>query len=227
MRERLLVAAIAAALAWLVGCGGHSSRTVKMRTALDAGNPRKALDALNDELGVRGDGALPKNIQNDNALLVLDRGSIQQSVAHFDLSKQDFEAADKAIDVLDLSHGTADEIGRWAFSDSAGRYVAPPHEKLLVNTLNMVNYLELGDLSGAQVEARRLSVTSSYLRNKGEGENPALAFGSILAGFAFEKGGKPSESLLYYRDAFRQQRSPALVLPLRKYVRDGFTKDKE
>jgi hypothetical protein len=227
MKARLLAAGIAAALAWLVGCGGHSARTARMRTALDAGNPRKALDALNDELGVRGDGELPKKIQNDDALLVLDRGSIQQSVAHFDLSKRDFEAADKAIDVLDLSHGKADDIARWVFSDSAGRYVAPPHEKLLVNTLNMVNYLELGDLSGAQVEARRLSVMSKYLRDSGAEENPALALGSMLAGFAFEKSGDAPESLLYYKDAFRQRRSPVLALPLRRYSQQGLLRDKE
>jgi hypothetical protein len=201
--ERALVLATCLTALGLVACGGHSARTQKMRTALDHAQPRAALDALNDELGVRGDQDLPKSLENDDALLVLDRASVQQSVAQFDLSKRDFEAADKAIDVLDMSHGTSDDIAKWTFSDSAGRYVAPPHEKLLVNALNMVNYLETRDLSGARVEARRLAVMSRYLRDQGKGENAALGLGATLAGFTFEKSGDADEARTYYQEAAR------------------------
>ena len=73
---------------------------------------------------------------------MLDRASIQQGLGEFPLSKRDFEAADKAIDMLDLAHNAADSIGEYVFSGSSGRYQAPPYEKLMINTLNMVNYLE-------------------------------------------------------------------------------------
>src|SRR5690606_25507254 len=124
----------------------------------------EAIAALDRELRVK-DGALPAKLRKDDALLVLDRATIHQAVGAHAQSKRDYEAADKALDVLDLSHGTADDIGRWVYSDSAGRYVAPPHEKLLANILNMLNYLETRDLSGARVEARRMLVTSRYLRD--------------------------------------------------------------
>ncbi|MBX3215990.1 MAG: hypothetical protein KF850_28380, partial [Labilithrix sp.] len=100
-RGALLRAASAGALVlapWLVGCGGHEARTVKMRTALDAGDAKGAIKVINEELEVSSDKQLPKDIKGDNALLVLDRGSIQQGLVRFDLSRQDFEAADKAID---------------------------------------------------------------------------------------------------------------------------------
>jgi hypothetical protein len=38
---------------WLVGCGGHEARTLKMRTALDAGNAKGAIADINDELDVK------------------------------------------------------------------------------------------------------------------------------------------------------------------------------
>ena len=88
-----------------------------------------------------------------------------------------------ALDALDLSHDATDSIGRWLFSDSAGRYVSPPHEKLLLNVFNMVNYLETGDLSGARIEARRMSVMARYLDDRSP-TSPSLSFGSRLAGFA-------------------------------------------
>jgi hypothetical protein len=184
---------------WLVGCGGHTARTAPMRSALDAGNPKEAIAALNEELDVKSDKDLPKDIKGDNALLVLDRGSIQQSIVQFDLSKQDFEAADKAIDMLDLAHNAGDSIGEYVFSSDAGKYQAPPYEKLMINTLDMLNYLEQHDLNGAKVEARRLSVMQKYYKDSlNQGNNPVLGLGSLLAGFTFEKAGETDEALRYY-----------------------------
>src|SRR5205807_7147795 len=82
------------------------------------------------------------------------------------------------------------------------RYQAPPYEKLMINTLDMLNYLETRDLNGARVEARRLSVMQKYYRDQlGQGDNPVLGLGSALAGFAFEKSGEPDEALRYYDEA--------------------------
>lgn len=205
MREVLVRAALAAAIVltpWLVGCGGHEARTLKMRTALDVGDAKGAIKAINEELDVPSDKDLPKDIKGDNALLVLDRGSIQQGLVQFDRSKQDFEAADKAIDMLDLAHNAGDSIGEYVFSGSSGKYQAPPYEKLMINTLDMLNYLEQRDLNGARVEARRLSVIQKYYRDTlKRPESPILGLGSLLAGFTFEKSNETDEALRYYDEA--------------------------
>ena len=182
-----------------------------MRTALDEGAPRAAIASLNKELGVSKDGDLPNDIQGDNALLVLDRASIQQSLTQWGLSEADFQASDKAIDMLDLSQNAGDAIGKYVFSDSAGRYAAPPYEKLLINTLNMVNYLETRDLSGAKIEARRLAVMRSYYEDTlGQKDNPIVGLGGLLAGYAFEKSGDVDEALHWYDDALAYGGAEAL-----------------
>lgn len=197
----------------LLACG-HSARTEKMRSALDAGNMTAAVDALNTELEVKSDADLPKSMSNE-ALFVLDRGSIQQARAKFDLSKRDLEAADKAVEVLDVSRNAADSLGKYIFSDSSGRYKAPPYEKLMINTLNMINYLESRDLSGALVEARRLAVMQKYYRErKQEGDSPILALGGFLAGLAYEKSGNFDEALRYYDDALAVSEMRALDEPI-------------
>ena len=187
---------------WVVGCGGHEARTLKMRTALDAGNAKAAIEAVNEELDVKSGKDLPKDIKGDNAILVLDRASIQQGLIDFPLSKQDFEAADKSIDMLDLARNAGDSIGEYVFSGSSGRYQAPPYEKLMINTLNMLNYLETKDLNGARIEARRLSVMQKYYRDTlDKKDNPVLGLGSLLAGFTYEKSGEVDEALRYYDEA--------------------------
>ncbi len=186
----------------LVGCSGHSERTLPVRTALDEGAPRAAIHALNKELEVDHDGDMPTKIEGDNALLVLDRASIQQSLAQWKLAQNDFQAADKAIDMLDLAHNAGDSIGTYMFSDSSGKYVAPPYEKLLINTLNMIDYLEEGDLSGAKIEARRLAVMQKYYADQlNARDNPILGLGGFLAGLAFEKAGDIDEALRWYDEA--------------------------
>ncbi len=192
-----------AALAWSTGCGGYSGRTEKVRSALDHGKHDEALGLLNQELEVKADGELPEKLHSDNALLVLERGAVKQSLARFDESKKDYQAADKALDVLDLSHNASDEVGRWLLSDSAGRYKSPPHEKILLNVLNMLNYLETNDLSGARVEARRMVVMSRFLSDKSRDKHMSLGLGSMLAGFAFEKSGDTEEAKRFYADGDR------------------------
>jgi hypothetical protein len=190
------------AMPWLTGCGGHSARTLEMRTALDAGNAKGAIHALDEELDVKDPKDLPADIKGDNAILVLDRASIQQSAGEFPLSKRDFEAADKSIDMLDLARNAADSIGEYVFSGSVGRYQAPPYEKLMINTLNMLNYLETKDLNGARIEARRLSVIQKYYRESlDQKNNPVLGLGSMLAGFTYEKSGEIDEALRYYDES--------------------------
>jgi hypothetical protein len=187
---------------WLVGCGGHTARTLEMRTALDVGNAKGAIHALDEELGVKDPKELPADVKGDNAILVLDRASIQQGVSEFPLSKRDFEAADKSIDMLDLARNAGDSIGEYVFSGSSGRYQAPPYEKLMINTLNMLNYLETRDLNGARIEARRLSVIQKYYRdNLDRKDNPVLGLGSMLAGFTYEKSGEIDEALRYYDES--------------------------
>jgi hypothetical protein len=221
------------ALFALEACASHSERTLPIRTALDMGQPREAIRLLNDEMSVKMDGDVPADLGSNNALFLLDRASVQQSVAQFDKSKRDFETADKAIDMLDLAHGAKDTIGEYVFSGSSGKYQAPPYEKLLVNTLDMLNYLELRDLEGARVEARRLAVMQKYVADDlHEPDNAALGLGGFLAGLTFEESGQVDEALRWYDQSleftgFQSLKDPVRVLLSRGQYRSPRLKDLE
>src|SRR5688572_31324614 len=193
--------AVLLALLGLQACAGHSDRTLEARSALDAGRPDAALKLYNEELEVKTERDLPEDTGGDNTLLLLDRSMILQQLQKYELASRDLELADKQIELLDFSRNALDSIGKYMFSDDTGPYKAPPYEKLMINTMNMVNYLARGDLNGARIEARRLAVMQKYLK---ESENPAQAMmgpGSYLAGFTFEKSSKPDQALRYYDEA--------------------------
>ncbi|HTU59710.1 MAG TPA: hypothetical protein VMF89_14765, partial [Polyangiales bacterium] len=161
----------------LLGCGGHAAHTVEARRALDRHDPRAALALYNEQLEVSSGSELPTEQRRDNALYLLDRSLISQQLDAFKDSSQDLETADKQIEMLDFSRSSAHEIGRYLFSDDTGPYKARPYEKLLINTMNMLNYLVRGDLSGAKIEARRLAVMQKYLSGAQEDDPTAALLG--------------------------------------------------
>jgi hypothetical protein len=141
----------------------------------------------------------------------------------FALSSRDLELGDKQVEVLDFSRGTLDDIGKYMFSDNSGPYAAPPYEKLLINSVNMMNYLARRDLNGARVEARRFAVMQQFIaQHDGLGKSMSGP-GSYLAGFIFEKSNQPGEALRYYDEALQYGSYPSLREPLRRLTKlDAF-----
>lgn len=184
-----------------LGCSGHSARTKTARDALDKGAPWLAIDALNEELDVKQANQQPTELDDEDSLLLLDRGTILQQVGRYQFSSNDFETADKHIELLDFSRDALDDLGRYLYSDDAGQYKAAGYEKLLINTLNMVNYLARGDLSGARVEARRFATMRAYLNDKGNVKVMGDSLGSYFSGVVFELSGKADEARIFYKDA--------------------------
>jgi hypothetical protein len=208
-------------LALLSGCSGHADKTLAVRTALDAGDPRGALKAIDGALEVDSEQQLPAKTGGDTALLLLDRAMVLQELEQYKLSSRDLEISDKQVEVLDLSASAAADIGRYLFSDNVGPYKAPAYEKLMINTMNMMNYLVRGDLNGARIEARRLAVMQKFTKDKGDAAEALLGPGSYLAGFVFEKSGKPEDALRYYDEALGYGQYQSLADPLRRLSQQG------
>ncbi|MFP6638727.1 MAG: hypothetical protein VCC04_00680 [Myxococcota bacterium] len=183
------------------GCATYSDRMKSIQQDVVAGNYQAAIDGLDKSIGMSS-GQLPDSFSSDTALAVLDRGTLEQAIAQFEHSSIDYGAADKELELLDLSNDTVGQIGKYFFSDSSTKYKASPVEKLAVNGFNMMNYLALGRLAGASVEARRFTVMRDYLNQFDPGHAHA-AFGSYLAGFTFAQQGDYSRAMRYYDEALQ------------------------
>lgn len=213
LRVALLRAAAVLASAGLIACSGHEARVRDALDALDRGAPHEAIGHLDEQMEVDKPTELPKDLEGDNALLVLDRASIQMWLGQYDLSTRDFGAADKVIEMLDMRRNAADELGKYLFSDSVGRYKAPAYEKIMINTMNISSYLAQGKLQDAKVEGRRLAVLQKFLEGQKE-ETVLLGLGSYLSGFAFEKAGNRDEAIVFYEEALKFKPYASLKGPL-------------
>lgn len=190
--------AVAAAALIAAGCAGYAGDVQEIRSSLLAGDPVRALGFSNAALEVDEEDQYPTDVGGDTALLVLERGSIKQALGRSESAALDFRVADKSLELLDLKNDTAGNIGKWLFSDSVTAYKAPPHEKLLLNALNMLNYLSEGDLESARVEARRFSIARRYVEDAYSPAEAKLGFGDYLAGFTYEMSGRYEEALYHY-----------------------------
>ncbi len=184
------------------GCGGYASLSDSFRQSFTQGQIQKAEKDVDEALGVGSSQQLPKKSSKNTPLLLLERGTILQAKGDYELSARDFQVADQQLEILDLTHDTPGAIAKYLYSDDAKVYKAPAYEKLLLSTLNMLNYLVLGDLQNAKVEARRFTISRNYYKSIGESEDHLLAFGSYLAGFTFEKAGDADEAMRHYADAY-------------------------
>lgn len=226
MVRPLLIALGLAGLTALSGCGGYASTSEAFRRSLNGGQADAALLRVNEALGVQRAEQLPSEPDEDTPLLLLERGTILQALGRNDLSARDFKLADTRLDVLDLTGDTTGEISKYLFSDDATVYKAPPHEKLLLNTINMINFLVLGDTSGAKVEARRMTINRKFLERE---EGPALsmlALGSYLSGFAFEVAGESDIAMRHYGDALDAGGLPTLTEAVRRLAARTGASDK-
>ncbi len=198
------------------GCAGHAASTREARSALDAGRPRRAIELLNENLDVDSEEERVEDIGGENILYILDRSTILQQIEKYKLSSRDLQIADKQIEVLDFSTSAADDIGKYLFSDDTGPYRAPAYEKLMINTMNMINYLVGGNLNGARVEARRFSIMQKFVAEHEEQGRSLSGPGSYLAGFIFEKSNKPDSALRYYDEALQCLSYGSLEEPIRR-----------
>jgi hypothetical protein len=100
------------------------------------------------------------------------------------------------------------------FSDDSGPYQAPAYEKLLINTMNMLNYLARGDLQGARVEARRFTTMQKFVAEHDSHGRSLSGPGSYLAGFVFEKSKRHGEALRFYDEALQFGEFDSLAEPI-------------
>jgi tetratricopeptide (TPR) repeat protein len=129
-----------------------------------------------------------------NALLeFLERGTIRQSRGDYPGSTDDFlQAADVAerLDYLSLSQSAASFV----VNDTVQAYRGVPYERMLLHAFAAANYLQMGKVDDAAVEARRMIAMTANLDGF-----PDIAYCRYLAGLCLELQGDFEGARFQYR----------------------------
>jgi tetratricopeptide (TPR) repeat protein len=194
------------------GCATYTDKTAGVYQAADAGDYELGIRRLNKMLGVETCEQLPDLRTATRSLAVLERAVLLQATGLYRCSAKDLSTAEAQLEILDLTADPAGTLGKYLYNDAAQTYRTPPTERLALSGLNLLNYLALKDLDGAGVEARRFTVSRTYLESLDKAGHGA--FGSYLAGFVFERLGEPDRALRYYEEALDAGDLPSLREPI-------------
>ena len=113
------------------------------------------------------------------------------------------------------------DIGKYLFSDDVGPYKAPAYEKLMINTMNMVNYLARGDLQGARIEARRLAVMQKFLEQSENKGRSLIGLGSYLAGLLKQELPEDDKINRLFERFLVRRPTPAELAQARELLKSG------
>jgi hypothetical protein len=196
----------------LSGCATYNEKMEVVRVDVNRGAYPEAITRLNEMLDVDTAQDLPNELDGNLSLMTLERSVLLQAESEFRWSARDLNSAEEDLELLDLGTDAVGKIGKYVYSGSSDTYAASPTERLAMNALNMANYLALGSLDEAAVEARRYTDTRDYLSSIGLDE--MVTVGAYLAGFAFEHLGQGDRALRYYEEALEGHRVPSLDTPI-------------
>lgn len=194
------------------GCATYSRSVRDAQSDLRSGRPESAIEVINEQLDVDSKEAVPKDLKKNRVLLTLERATLLQATGNYDLAARDMMAADQRLEWLNLDGEGSVDLANYLYSASASPYRAPAYERLLLNTINMVNYLAMRDFQGAKVEARRFLLLEDFFvdpERKDVLVPEILAAGNYLGGVAFEGAKDYDQAVRFYARAWTYGYRPA------------------
>ncbi len=188
------------------GCASYSNSFAPIAAEI-AGQD---LDGALELLGKR------KVPERNRLLSLMNRGMLLRMRGEFKASNQEFLAAKRLAEALNAL-SLREQTTALTINDATRSYVGAPYERVMLNLYMALNYLELGELDQARVEALQVDLLLGELGDDEVGplfDNDPLA--RYLSALIFEAGGELSDAMIAYRSAYQaylehQERYPVAV----------------
>ena len=169
------------------GCSSYSQHAPVIREALLRDDYESAIKAV-EKIDRKG----------SELLYCYELGMVLHEQGDYSASNAVFERAEQVFDEL-YTKSVSREIGAITISETLVKYRGDAYEAVLVNYYKILNYLFLGDVSGAQVECRRLNQKLQILHDAGETYFTDDAFLQYLTALVYELGGDVGSAEVSYR----------------------------
>jgi hypothetical protein len=193
---------------WLLlqlgGCATYSRGFEPIEQNLVAQDPATAMYILEKQRHPRG----------DLLLYFLNKAMLQRMQHDYAASNQTFEQAKQVIQTYGAISVT-EESAAFIFNDTTRTYTGTPLEQVMLHVYGALNYLELGDVDAARVEALQVEVRLRQLMQ--DSPQSALSvdpFAHYLSGMIYEDLGEYSDAMIAYRKAYEAYQAHAQLYSL-------------
>ncbi len=175
----------------LGGCASYSGHVDETRNLL-ASDPEQAVIKLEP---------LAKKEGKDQLMYMLDYATALQMADRNAESAKAFTAAERVADLKDY-HSISKVASSLVLSEEMVQYKGDDFEKVLINGMNAMNFLSLGELDGALVEVRRVNEKLSKLKLDGKKEFNQSPFAFYLGAILWEADRKYDDAYISYADTY-------------------------
>jgi uncharacterized protein len=177
----------------LTGCAGdYVARTAGYRHAYETYQYPPAIQGF--------DGEIKSGPQIDQLLAMMDEGMVLHAAGKFEESIKVLAQADKLSERLDFV-SVSEEAKVLISSERERAYRGEDFEKLMISTLQALNYAQLGKDEDALVEVRRVNERMQRMINDEKKPYEQLAVARYLTAVLWEDQGHADDAFIDYYEA--------------------------
>lgn len=176
----------------LASCATHQNLIAPIQQEIVQGRCPQAVASLQP---------LAEKPSDDQLLYLLEYGSALQICQQYSLSNEALLKANQLseeIDFVSLSRS----VGATLFNEQMLQYKGDKFEKLFINALAALNFLELDQLDSAMVEVRRINEKTKKYSNENSKSFELNSFANYLSGLVYELDKKYDDACISYKDSY-------------------------
>lgn len=177
----------------LIGCATYQNKVGGARDSLSRGEYTKALADLKP---------LAETQNDDQLAYLLDYAVALQVAGDLKESNRVFMQADRLAELVDYQ-SVSRIAGSFALSEEMVQYKGDTFEKIFINAYLAMNFLQMGQLDDALVEARRIN--EKYLKYRAD-EKKAFelnSFSKYLSAVIWEANRSYDDAYIAYNEAYK------------------------
>lgn len=190
--RRALGALGAVVLFFATACATYQGEVYEARNALAANDPSKAAALLRP---------LAEKENRDQLVYILDYATALQQAKRFKESAKAYQDAEKIADIQDY-HSLTNVASAALLSEELIQYKGDDYEKVLINAMNAINYLEMDMLDEALVEVRRLNNKLYRYKYEAKRDYEQNPFAFYLGAMIWEADRKWDDAYIAYKNAY-------------------------
>lgn len=177
----------------LVGCATYQNKVQVARDSLANRDYQKALDSLKPLADEEG---------KDQLVYLLDYATALQIAGRLKESNQVFLQADRLSELVDY-HSVSKIAGSLALNEEMVQYKGDTFEKIFINAYLAMNFLEMGNLDDALVEARRINEKYLKYRQDDKKKFELNSFSKYLSAVVWEASRSYDDAYIAYNEAYK------------------------
>ena len=174
-------------------CATYQSKVQTARDALTHHNYDEALKVL-EPLAAKEDG--------DQLVYLLDTGVAYQVAGKIKDSNNTFLKADRLSELVDYQ-SISRVTGSLVLNEEMVQYKGDTFEKIFINAYLAMNYLELGNLEDALVEARRINEKYTKYRQEEKQKFELNPFSKYLSALIWDASRSYDDAYIAYAEAYK------------------------